>query len=451
MLRGTTLSLSAQLAGHVPRAKVQNEAIIMGKTQTQGRVEISGDFIDVVYLSDKMSIPSEVKRLLRQKRLSYRVLPLEGYGAVHSRPELVGTVVIDAQGQNVSDNPELGRIIECLERDYIGTILLTQQFKRPVRSFSLMPSDGSFAMTSGSISLDDLWAQISVNLSFRKKHDAGVAAKPPALLSSSERLWSTRVAGQTEAAGNLMESLTEQLRLAGMVQRDFLPANLPNGKETQWAVTFLPAEWVSGDIYDVARIDEQHVGFYLADAVGHSMPAALLTIFIKQAMAMRETTGNTYRIFSPDEVIRNLNLKMIGQKLSGYQFATCSYCLLNIKTRQLTFARAGHPYPILLRPGQPPEQLQTRGALLGVFDSAEFIERTVQLETGDRLLLYSDGAEWLIGHTDESQSFRFTDELAAVKDASITEIVDRLTELAANRKIDPAELDDLTIVGLEIR
>ena len=166
---------------------------------------------------------------------------------------------------------------------------------------------------------------------------------------------------------------------------------------------------------------------------------------------MRETTGNTYRIFSPAEVIRNLNLKMIGQKLSGYQFATCSYCLLNIKTRQLTFARAGHPYPILLRPGQPPQQLQTRGALLGVFDSAEFIERTVQLEADDRLLLYSDGAEWLIGHTDESQNFRFTDELTAVKDASITEIVDRLTELAGNRKIDPAELDDLTIVGLEIR
>jgi phosphoserine phosphatase RsbU/P len=240
------------------------------------------------------------------------------------------------------------------------------------------------------------------------------------------------------------------LRLAGLVQRDFLPSKLPNCNEAHWAVTFLPAEWVSGDIYDVARIDEQHIGFYLADAVGHSMPAALLTIFIKQALAMRETTGNTYRIFSPAEVMGNLNARMVGQKLSGYQFATCCYCLLNIRSRQLTFARAGHPYPILLRPGHAPQQLQTRGSLLGVFDNAEFVQHTVQLQTGDRLLLYSDGAEFLIGNNNNGETFQFTDELMAMKDGSITEIIDKLTELANNRRIDPAELDDLTLVGLEI-
>jgi serine phosphatase RsbU (regulator of sigma subunit) len=181
------------------------------------------------------------------------------------------------------------------------------------------------------------------------------------------------------------------------------------------------------------------------------MPAALLTIFIKQSLAMRETIGNTYRIFAPAEVMKNLNCKMVGQKLSGYQFATCCYCLLNVRTRQLTFARAGHPYPILFRPGQNPQQLQTRGALLGIFDNADFIQQTVQLQAGDRLLLYSDGAESLIGQNTSSEHFQFTEELLAVKDAPIAEIVERLTDLANNRQIDPAEVDDLTLVGLEIR
>jgi hypothetical protein len=425
----------------------------MGKTQPPEGIEVPGSFTDVVFLSDKMHMPPEIQRLLRQKRLTHRLLPLIGYHTVHDRPDLVGTVVIDAEGMSISENPELGRIMECLERDNIGTILLTQPVGRVVRRPSLVSSNRTLPQGKSldPIPLDDLWAQICINLAYRKRLNPGLAVKPSILVNSSERLLSNQTAGQSEATGALVDNLTEQLRLAGLVQRDFLPSHLPNCNEAQWAVTFMPAEWVSGDIYDIARIDEQHIGFYLADAVGHSMPAALLTIFIKQSLVMRETIGNTYRIFAPAEVMKNLNLKMAGQKLSGYQFATCSYCLLNIRTRQLTFARAGHPYPILFRPGQPPQQLQTRGALLGIFENAEFIQQTVQLQAGDRLLVYSDGAESLIGNNTASGQLEFTDELLAIKDRSITEIVDRLTELAKNRQIDPAEVDDLTLVGLEIR
>lgn len=424
----------------------------MGKTQAGSGIEAPSSFTDVVYLSDKPELPAEVRRLFRQKRLSYRLLPMDGYRLVHLRPDLVGTVIIDAEGIDTSQDQRLGRVLESLERDNLGIILLTQRVKRPVRSFSLMPSDSSFSMTGKveSISLDALWARISVNLADRKKLDSGIAVKPPSAFSAAQRMGIRKSADQAGESEPPSDNLTEQLRLAGLVQRDFLPSNLPNSDATQWAVTFIPAEWVSGDIYDVARIDEQHIGFYIADAVGHSMPAALLTIFIKQAMAMRETTGQTYRIFSPTEVITNLNLKMLGQKLSGYQFATCCYCLLNIKTRQMTFARAGHPYPILFREGEEPLQLETRGALLGVFENAEFTQGSVQLQSGDRLLLYSDGAESLVGQLVNGVGFQFTDELLALRDASISQIVDTLTELGNLRNIAPEEVDDFTLVGLEI-
>jgi hypothetical protein len=425
----------------------------MGKMQGQESIEAPDSFTDVVFLSDKMDLPLTIRRLFQHKRLTYRLLPLIGYHTLHDRPDLVGTVVIDAEGMNVSENPELGRIMECLERDNIGTILLTQPVGRPARRLlhASPGRDQPLSRPADPIPLDDLWAQICMNLAYRKKPNAGIAVKRSIVVSAPERSPGSKANGQSETTGALMDNLTEQLRLAGLVQRDFLPSHLPNCNEAQWSVTFLPAEWVSGDIYDIARIDEQHIGFYLADAVGHSMPAALLTIFLKQALAMRETIGNTYRIFAPAEVMKNLNLKMAGQKLSGYQFATCCYCLLNIRTRQLTFARAGHPYPILFRHGQPPQQLQSRGALLGVFDNAEFVQQTVQLEAGDRVLLYSDGAESLIGDNKSGEVFHFTEELLAVQDASMAEIVDRLTELAKTRHLDPAEVDDLTLVGLEIR
>ena len=422
----------------------------MGKTQTISRTEPLTDFVDVIYLSDKSAVPGHIRKLFRQKKLSYLLLPLEDYAVIRTRPDLVGTVIVDAEGMDPVQEQKLGRILESLERDNLGTILISQ-LERPVRSFSLVPSDSSFSMSNNqTMSLDMLSARIQVNLADRKKQNSGITFRPPASLSAIEKLRTASSADPATVANSLMDNLTEQLRLAGLVQRDFLPSHLPNCDEAQFVATFIPAEWVSGDIYDVARIDEQHMGFYIADAVGHAMPAALLTIFIKQAMAMRETLDNSYRIFPPQEVVGNLNKKMIGQKLSGYQFATCCYCLLNIKTLQLTFARAGHPYPILFRKGQPPLQLETRGALLGVFDSAEFAQRSIQLEPGDRLLLYSDGAEALVGQLIDGEGFRFTEDVLTMRDATITEIVDRLTKINEDRNLPPSEVDDFTLVGLQV-
>jgi sigma-B regulation protein RsbU (phosphoserine phosphatase) len=424
----------------------------MGKTRSAGNTEGLTTFTDVVYLSDKTDMPAEIRRLFRHKKVSFCLLPLDKYDEIRTRPDLVGTVLVDAEGIDTSQDLRLGRILESLERDNIGIVLLTQRIRRPVRSFSLVSSESSFSMpgTVESISLDDIWARIRINLADRKKQNSGVTTKRPILTSLTERIWRGHPTDQLQAEDAFVDGLKEQLRLAGLVQRDFLPSQLPNSEEVRWAATFLPAEWVSGDIYDIARIDEQHVGFYVADAVGHSMPAALLTMFIKQALQMRQTVENSYRIFAPAEVVKNLNQKMTGQKLSGYQFVTCCYCMLNLKTRQLSFARAGHPYPILLRKDQPPQQLETRGSLLGVFENAEFVQQSVQLERGDRLLLYSDGAESLIGRLHDKEGFQYTDEFLALNDGSITEIVDRLTEMATHRQVNPAEIDDLTIIGLQL-
>ncbi len=425
----------------------------MGLTRPAGNAAATEGFIDVVYLSDKPHMPAEIRRLFRQKKLTFLMLHLDHYNDIRSRIDRIGTVLVDAEGMDISQDQRLGRVLEALERDNLGIVLLTQRVKKPIRSFSLISSETSFSMTKSvdAISMDDLWSSISVNLAQRKHQNSGIATKPPGPTSLAERLWDKQPADPSETHESFVDNVKEQLRLAGLLQRDFLPAQLPNSNDLQWVVTFLPAEWVSGDIYDVARIDEQHIGFYIADAVGHSMPAALLTMFIKQALVMRQTTDKNYRIFSPAEVVKNLNVKMAGQKLSGYQFATCCYCLLNVKTRQLTFARAGHPYPILLRQGEPPIQLQARGSLLGIFENADFVQETVQLQAGDRLLLYSDGAETLVGRLHDKDGFQCTEEFLAMKDKPIAEIVDRLTELARNREIDPKEVDDLTLMGLEIR
>ncbi len=249
---------------------------------------------------------------------------------------------------------------------------------------------------------------------------------------------------------DMTENLAQQLQMAGLVQRDFLPKTLPDNENLKWSALFKPAEWVSGDIYDVARVDETHIGFYIADVVGHSMPAALLTMFLKQAIVMRRTQNNDYYIFSPAEVISNLNEKMTEQKLSGQQFATCCYCLLNTVTLELTCARAGHPYPILIREGQPPQQIETRGALLGIFEQTDYHEQTIQLQPGDKLIMYSDGTEPYIADFDEKKGFYLKESFSDINSLKLDQILARIEELIESEKITKAEFDDITVLGLEI-
>ncbi|TFG50607.1 MAG: hypothetical protein E4H40_00980 [Candidatus Brocadiia bacterium] len=424
----------------------------MAKASVIDAVEIPSSFTDVLYLTNQDQMQSGLKKLFKEKKLSWFLLPIDGFAKILHRLELVGTVLIDGSDIDHSQELKLGRIIETLEMENIGVILLNSRLDLPVESFTLQGSKSSFSLTDSAEainSVDEIWTRVSVNLAYRKK-SSGIVVKPAGPPKQMRRPYINKLEDQLNNTRALVDNLAEQLRLAGLVQRDFLPGHFPNTDKVKWAAIYMPAEWVSGDIYDIVRLDDDHIGFYIADAVGHSMPAALLTIFIKQSFVMRRTVGNDYTIFSPADVVKNLNLKMAAQKLSGYQFATCSYCLLNTKTLQMTYARAGHPYPVLIRPGQEPKQLETRGSLLGIFEQAQYLQQIVQLEPGDKVLVYSDGAEPFIGKFDDLKGFQFTQEFYDMKDLPLSEMFNELNSLLKSKEISPSEFDDITAVAFEI-
>lgn len=424
---------------------------VMKRAESLSAIEELSSFTDVLYLTNQGYMPPEIKRLLRLKKLSFSILSIDKYPQIREQLNLIGTVIIETEGMETSQKQNLLQTIESLESENIDVILLNSRVELPIKSSSLAPAKTSFSMagTTEPLSIDELWIRINVNLAHRNK-SSGIAVRSGVPAEQGQRVYKNTLAEQLYITQAMVDSLAGELRLAGLVQQDFLPTQLPDTDQLRWATVFLPAEWVSGDIYDVVRIDEQHIGFYIADVVGHGMPAALLTIFLKQALVMRETIENNYRIFSPAEVMQNINVRMAAQKLSGYQFATCCYCLLNIKTLQLTYARAGHPYPILIRPGQQPKQLEIRGSLLGIFDQAEYIQQTIQLQPGDKLLLYSDGAEHFIGRFDDQQGFVFGTEFSDVKERPVVKMIDGLNSLIQNKKIEPSKVDDITIVALEV-
>ncbi len=236
------------------------------------------------------------------------------------------------------------------------------------------------------------------------------------LLSQSELIREMRmelVFAQRQQGGLIgeIDRMDEEMRLAAGVQREFLPTSLPSLGPVNTGVFFRPASYVSGDIYDCLRLDENHLGFWIADVVGHGVPAALLTMFVKRALPTKEITSNSYRLVPPNEALARLNREMFEHSQVNARFATATYGLINCRTLELQLARAGHPYPLRLRSDGSFEELTCDGPLLAVFPEAEFDLLTVQLEPGDRILMYSDGFEFAFGKPDGDDGKEYRDNL----------------------------------------
>jgi serine phosphatase RsbU (regulator of sigma subunit) len=248
-----------------------------------------------------------------------------------------------------------------------------------------------------------------------------------------------------------MNRVDEEMRLAARLQQDFLPKTLPQLGRVHFHTVFRPAGYVSGDLYDVMRLDETHIGFYMADAVGHGMPAALLTMFIKNALVTKQITTDGYRLLPPAQSMARLNDVLVGQHLSHATFATAIYGLINTETLELTFARGGHPAPLLLRANGSIEELKAEGSLLGIFEDEKFDECKVLLAPGDRLFLFTDGVEVAFSETDSSNPALWQEELERLKhlstDALLADYVKRLEERSGS--LSPK--DDLTIIAMDIK
>ncbi|MCC7203902.1 MAG: serine/threonine-protein phosphatase [Phycisphaeraceae bacterium] len=186
-----------------------------------------------------------------------------------------------------------------------------------------------------------------------------------------------------------VQAMDEEMRLAAQLQHELLPAKLPQLSGISFAALFRPATYVSGDVYDVRDLGHGRVGLFLGDAVGHGVPAAMMTVFLLEALRSATSLSEA----SPNQVLSWINLQMIRQQTGKVRTATAVYGILDAEKRTLNIARAGHPAPLILRADGQTELLEPQGSLLGVFHETSFEEQTVQFGPGDRLLIYSDGFE----------------------------------------------------------
>lgn len=284
---------------------------------------------------------------------------------------------------------------------------------------------------------------------------AGLAARTPAVRQLEESL---RYAQSVhESVARLVEQFQDDQLLAASIQRQFVSQEMPRVDGVSCAAMFRPIDFLSGDIYRVARLDEEYIGFFLGDAMGHGLPAALMALYIAGRITQREVEGHAHRIIPPSESMTRLNRDLAATGCSNVRFATAVCGVMNVRTREVQLAAAGHPPPVILG-ARATRMVTAGGPLLGVMDDSVYEQAVFTLGEGETLVLYSDGLEDSLnprqpGEDQASASrtrhIEFLEQVAReVGEPDPERMFARFTQMMDSESGSMHQVDDVTLVGV---
>lgn len=198
---------------------------------------------------------------------------------------------------------------------------------------------------------------------------------------------------------NSHQLIKADLKAAARIQRSLLPLEPPQipGVEVAWI--FDSCDEVAGDMFNVFRLDEDHVGLYILDVCGHGVQAAMLSVSVTRALTplpqadgliKRRLAGSGYVLVPPAEVARELNRRFPVMAQSD-QFFTFLYGVMQLSTGKFTYVRAGHPGPLHLAGGRAVVSEGPVGLPIGIEEDEDYTEETLHMAPGDQVLFYTDG------------------------------------------------------------
>ncbi|MBI2150389.1 MAG: SpoIIE family protein phosphatase [Acidobacteria bacterium] len=222
------------------------------------------------------------------------------------------------------------------------------------------------------------------------------------------------------------ERMLQEMHEARDIQRRLLPVELPHLSGRDIQAFWQPAGEVGGDYFDAIRLSPASAALCIADVAGKGLPAALL--MSNMQASVRGFAQNTA---SPAEMCRQLN-RIVLDTCSG-RFATLFYAVLDSAAGALRYTNAGHVPPILVRNDGAVLRLSEGGTVLGVFADAPYEEAQVTFETGDRLVLITDGITEAANESGEDfGEDRFIRLLVENRDLPAAELREVLLDALAN-------------------
>ena len=237
------------------------------------------------------------------------------------------------------------------------------------------------------------------------------------------------------------ERLAQELRVATLIQQQFLPRELPHLPQWQVAAYYGPARAVGGDFYDFIEMSDGRIGIAVGDVTDKGVPAALV-----MARTHSVLRAEASRLLSPGEILSRAN-DLLCPEMPARMFVTCLFAILDPATGHIVFANAGHNLPFV-RSGDDVTELRATGMPLGLMPGIVYEETEATIAPDSNVLLYSDGL--VEAHDPARQMFGFDRLREALRiDDAGSELLDRLLEtLNGFTGPDHEQEDDITLVTL---
>jgi serine phosphatase RsbU (regulator of sigma subunit)/anti-sigma regulatory factor (Ser/Thr protein kinase) len=237
------------------------------------------------------------------------------------------------------------------------------------------------------------------------------------------------------------EKVDQEMRVATLIQQQFLPRELPNLPHWQIAAYYGPARAVGGDFYDFIEMPGGRIGIAVGDVTDKGVPAAL--VMARTHSILRAEASRTD---SPGEILARAN-ELLVPEMPARMFVTCLFAILDPRTGRIVLANAGHNLPYV-RTDDGVVELRATGMPLGLISDSHYNETEGVIAPGSNVLLYSDGL--VEAHDPGQQMFGFPRlrEAMTIDDAG-SELLDRLLEdLRTFTGPDWEQEDDITLVTL---
>lgn len=241
--------------------------------------------------------------------------------------------------------------------------------------------------------------------------------------------------------------IEHELKLASEVQRRMLPHSAPHVQGLDIHAVSVFSSQVGGDFYDYIVMPKGRIGITIADTVGKSVPAAIMTASVRSAL--KAQAQNIFRI---SDVVARVNTMLCEDTLPS-EFVTLFYGVIDAGTKRLAYCNAGHEPSLLLRHDGRLEKLTAGGPLLGVLPEAPFRQETISLEPGDTLLLYTDGAIDAMNYKKERYGRQRLEESLrhwSGKAETATELVSQIHWDIRRFAGLNARTDDLTLLAVRV-
>ena len=237
------------------------------------------------------------------------------------------------------------------------------------------------------------------------------------------------------------ERLEQEMRVATLIQQQFLPRELPNLPQWQIAAYYGPARAVGGDFYDFIEMPGGRIGIAVGDVTDKGVPAALVMARTHSVLRAEATRSD-----SPGEILARANALLVPE-MPARMFVTCLFAVLDPATGRIVLANAGHNLPYV-RTADGVVELRATGMPLGLLPDIQYQETEGIVAPGSSVLLYSDGLVEAHDPSNEMYGFPRLAKEMAVDDAG-SELLDRLLDtLHAFTGPEWEQEDDITLVTL---